>query len=223
MNPSMCSHLETHWFISLPWAYVSIITDIGGQERLIVWIKITLWHDGWGSCCSAGIIVTSGMRVTEPSTICNVLFAAVHATMCWCLVCRPPIQILVFPQLTRTFVRKCSQDTYVVTCCGNGVIIPASNCLNSVHAFVTLRACPPARLFAPSKFRTRNLYSLLKWKQNEEISIYKIYRLVAMVQWYNYHNPEHYPSSGLSFKTQLYNFVHTSQETHYVSATSPTG
>jgi hypothetical protein len=31
------------------------------------------------------------------------------------------------------------------------------------------------------------------------------------------------PSSCLLFRTQLYRFVRTSQQTHYVSATSPTG
>jgi hypothetical protein len=50
-----------------------------------------------------------------------------------------------------------------------------------------------------------------------------IYRFVTMVYYYNYHNSGHYPSSCLLFKTaQLYKFVSTSQETHYVSTTCPT-
>jgi hypothetical protein len=36
-------------------------------------------------------------------------------------------------------------------------------------------------------------------------------------------NSGHYPSFFLLFKTQLHRLVRTSQETHYVSATSPTG
>jgi hypothetical protein len=40
---------------------------------------------------------------------------------------------------------------------------------------------------------------------------------------YNYHNSGHYPSSCVLFKTQLSGFVRTSQETHFFSATSPTG
>jgi hypothetical protein len=46
-----------------------------------------------------------------------------------------------------------------------------------------------------------------------------IYRSVTIV----YDNSGHYTSSCLLFKTQLYRFVRTSQETHYGPATSPTG
>jgi hypothetical protein len=50
-----------------------------------------------------------------------------------------------------------------------------------------------------------------------------IYRFVTMAYYYNYHNSGHYPSSCLLLKnelklnsTQLYRFIRTSQETHYV-------
>jgi hypothetical protein len=50
-----------------------------------------------------------------------------------------------------------------------------------------------------------------------------IYRFVTMLYYYNYRNSGHYPSSYLLFKTELHMFVRTSQEIHYVSATSSTG
>jgi hypothetical protein len=46
----------------------------------------------------------------------------------------------------------------------------------------------------------------------------KIYRFVMTVYYYTYYNSGHYPSS-----TQVYRYVRTSSETHYVSITCPTG
>jgi hypothetical protein len=48
-----------------------------------------------------------------------------------------------------------------------------------------------------------------------------IYRFVTMDYQHNYHNSGHYPSSCILFKHMIDN-VRTSQEAHYVSATSPT-
>jgi hypothetical protein len=72
--------------------------------------------------------------------------------------------------------------------------------------------------------------------QITELSYDKIHRFLTMVYSYDYHNSGHYPSSIFYSKhdvscrclkqrnvNKIYRFVRTSQEAHYVSATSPTG
>jgi hypothetical protein len=62
----------------------------------------------------------------------------------------------------------------------------------------------------------------LVWRRHYVLK--KIYRFVKKVYEYNYHNSGHYPSSYLLFKTQLNSmFIRTSQETHNISPTNPSG
>jgi hypothetical protein len=51
----------------------------------------------------------------------------------------------------------------------------------------------------------------------------EIYRFLTFVYPHIYHSSGLYQSLCLLFKTQLYRLARTSQETHYVSVTSPAG
>jgi hypothetical protein len=106
---------------------------------------------------------------------------------------------------------------------------PRLNLLHYVREALVLNfepetVCPDWGFLKSSLYQQASFWRELKKKQLQVLLLLtnrlvnKIYKFVTMVYYYNCYNSERYPSLSKLYSTQLYR-----QETHYVSATSPTG